>query len=181
MLSSRVCSQCTSLLAPFPRPSAISLGSRLVATPHSAIFSLHRARARSTAFGSGVVSHSRGVRSRFSRTRQWRCCLNVCSRCAARRAPALRPSAVSLASCFVETPHSAVFGRCRAPIAPLPSALASYLTVAAFVVPSLAPANAVLSSHVCSQNPASRAPSLRPSAVSLASRLVAAPHSAIFI
>ena len=210
-------------------------------------------RARSLRlFHLDVVSRSRGVRGRFCRTPQWRCCLRVCSRCTARRAPALRPSAVSLALRFVAAPHSAVFGRPLARIAPLLPALASCLTIAAFVVVSLAPANddaalayvlskpyalraispalgrlarvasrrgsvlyrlqltprarslhclrlgrrvlqprrswsslshppsAVLLLPVCSQYTAPRAPSLRPSAVSLVSRLVAAPHSSIF-
>ena len=65
----RVCSQCTVPRAPSPRPSAVSLASRLVVVPHSAVLGRRRARSLRT-FGSGVVTHSCRVHGRSSRTRQ---------------------------------------------------------------------------------------------------------------
>ena len=216
----RVLSQCTAPRAPSPRPSAVSLEWRLVAAPRSAIFGRRRARARSDIFGSGAVSHGRGVGSRFSRTPQWRCCPCVCAlnaRHLARHRPGPRPSrarrvssrlpsrplrsmsrtrSLHILGSGVVSHSSCVRGRfsCIRPwrccprayalnarrlARPRPGPWPSRLRIARFLAchrpgPFLShPPMAVLPSRVCSQCTAPRAPPLRPSAVSLASRLVA--------
>ena len=106
--------------------------------------------------------------------------LSVRAQRAAPRAPTPRPSAVSFASRVVAAPHSAIFGRHRALARSDAFGSTSCLTGTAFLVASLAFANAVVPLRVLSQCAAPRVPTPRPSAVSLASHLVAAPHSAIF-
>ena len=97
------------------------------------------------------------------------------------RGPSLRPSAVSLASRLVAAFQSDIFGRRRASARSAAFGSALCHKVAAFVDVSLTPVNgcAVLL-RVFSQCTSLLAPSLRHSAVSLASRLVSVPHSAIF-
>ena len=142
VLSSRVCSQCMAPRAPSLRPSPVC--HVFVASRRGSPLGHLRwtSRARSPrCFRLDVVAHRHGVLGRFSRVRQWRCCLRARALNAwslARQRPSPRPSRSRRVLSRLPTRPSSV-NVARA-LAPLPSARASCLTVAAFVVVSLAPA-----------------------------------------
>ena len=95
----------------------------------------------------------------FSRTRPWQCCPRACAlnaRRLARHRSGPRPSRLRRVS--LRTPRPAIFGRRCARARSVPSGRASCLTVAAFLVASLAPTSSGAAfARVLSMHGASRA------------------------
>ena len=175
-----LCSQCTAPRALSLRSSADSLASRLVAAPHSAIFGRRRARARSVAFGStSCLTVAAFVVVSLAPANGGATFARVLSTHVASRVLAPALSRLALVASRRGSPLShlrsvscARFLRCPRLGRRVSQSRRSWSFL-------LHPPMAVLPSRVCSQCTAPRAPSPRPSPVSLASRLVAAPHSAI--